>query len=148
MTVLPGMRHKVLAYITREQAGVRQVLVFDHQDQPEAGLQVPAGTVEPGELIEPALWREIEEEAGLRPSVLRLVRKLAEHPEPAWGNIRHVFHLEALTRLPETWIQTVGGTGEDRGYQFVYHWAGLDVILSGGQHRWLARLREGAHEKP
>ena len=78
MTVLPGMRHKVLAYITREQGGVRQVLVFDHQDQPEAGLQVPAGTVEPGELIEPALWREIEEEAGLRPSVLRLVRKLAE----------------------------------------------------------------------
>lgn len=138
------MPHKVLAYITREHAGGRQVLVFDHRDQPEAGLQVPAGTVEPGEASVSALWREIEEEAGLRPSDLRLVRKLAEHPEPAWGNIRHIFHLEARGVLPDTWRQTVGGTGEDRGFTFVYRWAGLDVILSGDQHRWLAQLSEGS----
>jgi hypothetical protein len=43
------MKLKVLAYITRNSS--REVLVFDHRDKPQAGVQVPAGTVDEGEDI-------------------------------------------------------------------------------------------------
>ena len=39
------LKHKVLAYITHGE----RLLIFSHPDCPEAGLQVPAGTLEPGE---------------------------------------------------------------------------------------------------
>jgi ADP-ribose pyrophosphatase YjhB (NUDIX family) len=131
------MKHKVLAYITRRNADRTQVLVFDHRDAPEAGTQVPAGTVEPGEPVEQALFREVEEESGLRPAQLRLVRKVAEVDEPDFDQRRHIFHLEAASDLPEAWTHTVGGHGEDSGMIFLYRWAGLDVELAGGQHRFL-----------
>lgn len=138
-----SMRHKVLAYITRERRGRTELLVFAHRDQPEAGLQVPAGTVEAGEAIEHALWREVAEEAGLTAAQLRLVRQLAAHPEPEWDQVRHVFHLAAAAELPEAWTHLVQGAGEDSGLAFVYHWSTLDIELAGNQHRWLAALREG-----
>ncbi len=137
------MRHKVLAYITRRHLGRRQLLVFDHRDHPDAGTQVPAGTVEPGEPVEQALWREVAEESGLRPEQLRFGRKLAEQAEAEWDQIRHVFHLEAAAALPETWEHRVAGSGEDAGLVFVYRWADLDVRLAGHQHRWLPDLAGG-----
>jgi NADH pyrophosphatase NudC (nudix superfamily) len=62
---------KVLAYITRHNCA--QLLVFDHRHSPEAGTQVPAGTVEVAESIEQALWREVEEESGLIRTQLSLI---------------------------------------------------------------------------
>ena len=56
---------KVVAYITRERDGKEQLLVFTHRDYPEAGLQVPAGTVQPNEAAEDALHRELSEELGV-----------------------------------------------------------------------------------
>jgi ADP-ribose pyrophosphatase YjhB (NUDIX family) len=91
---------KVLAYITRQHQVHTQLLVFDHHQMPEAGTQVPAGTVEEGEVIETALWREVEEEAGLLPAQLSLVRKLAEYESLEWGTLRHVFHLQAEVDYP------------------------------------------------
>lgn len=138
-----GVKHKVLAYITRERGGRTELLVFNQRDHPEAGLQVPAGTVEPGEPIEHALWREVAEEAGLTAAELRLARRLVEHPEPEWDQVRHVFHLAASVDLPEAWTHLVQGAGEDAGMAFVYHWATLDIRLAGDQHRWLDALQEG-----
>jgi 8-oxo-dGTP pyrophosphatase MutT (NUDIX family) len=116
-----------------------QLLVFDHHQMPEAGTQVPAGTVEAGEAIETALWREIEEEAGLLPTQLSLVRKLAEHERLEWGTLRHVFHLKAEVELRDTWTQMVQGSGEDEGLVFDYYWLELkpELTLAGDQHRWL-----------
>jgi ADP-ribose pyrophosphatase YjhB (NUDIX family) len=136
-----GVKHKVLAYITRRAGTQTQLLVFEHADQPEAGVQVPAGTVEAGEPVEQALWREIEEEAGLRPAQLRLVQKLAEYPEPERGQLRHVFHLQAAAALPETWTQAVAGAGDDAGLRFKYRWADLGVPLAGAQDQWLTVLK-------
>jgi 8-oxo-dGTP pyrophosphatase MutT (NUDIX family) len=62
---------KVTAFITRETAGGRQLLVFRH---PLNGIQLPAGTVDAGESPETAVRREAWEETGL--DGLRLVRPL------------------------------------------------------------------------
>jgi 8-oxo-dGTP pyrophosphatase MutT (NUDIX family) len=136
------MKHKVLAYVTRWPEGRMQVLVFDHRDYPEAGTQVPAGTVEPGEPPEQAVLREVEEESGLRPGQLRLMGKLAEHEDPTSGAHRHFYHLQAADGLPESWAYTVRSQGEDDGMVFIYRWAGLDIELAGGQHRYLSVITE------
>ena len=52
---------KVVAYITYQDS----LLVFRHTDFPEAGIQVPAGTVDAGESVEAAVFREAWEESGL-----------------------------------------------------------------------------------
>jgi ADP-ribose pyrophosphatase YjhB (NUDIX family) len=134
------MRHKILAYITRHHKGQQQLLVFTHRDDPEAGVQVPAGTVEPGEPIEAALFREVHEESGL--AEVELVRKLAEHEEVEWGNIRHVFHLVAPNGAPDRWTHVVDGKGEDAGMAFEYFWVelGSRVALAGAQHKWLGLI--------
>jgi 8-oxo-dGTP pyrophosphatase MutT (NUDIX family) len=53
---------KVTAFVTRESERGRELLVFRH---PSAGVQLPAGTVEPGETPEEAVLRELSEETGL-----------------------------------------------------------------------------------
>ena len=52
---------KVVIYITRGE----RLLVFTQPAYPEAGTQVPAGTVEAGEAVETAARREAREETGL-----------------------------------------------------------------------------------
>jgi 8-oxo-dGTP pyrophosphatase MutT (NUDIX family) len=54
---------KVTAFVTRTVNGRRELLLFQH---PSAGIQIPAGTVEPGELPAAAAIRETHEETGLR----------------------------------------------------------------------------------
>ncbi len=54
---------KVTAFITQERNGVQSLLVFKH---PTAGIQIPAGSVEPGENIETTAIRETYEETGLQ----------------------------------------------------------------------------------
>jgi 8-oxo-dGTP pyrophosphatase MutT (NUDIX family) len=121
---------RVLAYVTRERNGRRELLVFDHRDHPSAGTQVPAGRLEPGEDLEAALLRELEEEAGLTNA--RIVRKFATF-EPrtlphgvAYTN--HAFEVEAPAAR-DTWEHEVHGDGDDAGLVFVYRWEPLSERL-------------------
>jgi ADP-ribose pyrophosphatase YjhB (NUDIX family) len=53
---------KVTAFVTRSNPHGLLLLLFEH---PYAGVQIPAGTVEPGEAPEAAARREVGEETGL-----------------------------------------------------------------------------------
>jgi 8-oxo-dGTP pyrophosphatase MutT (NUDIX family) len=70
---------KVTAFVLRIGEFGGELLVFKH---PTAGVQLPAGTVETGELPESAVTREVLEETGL---VARVVRKngVEERDAPA-----------------------------------------------------------------
>jgi 8-oxo-dGTP pyrophosphatase MutT (NUDIX family) len=62
---------KVTAFITRDTDVGRELLVFRH---PDAGIQLPSGTMEAGETPEAAMLREVHEETGL--SAVEIAAKL------------------------------------------------------------------------
>jgi 8-oxo-dGTP pyrophosphatase MutT (NUDIX family) len=64
-------QRKVTSFVTRGDGPERELLVFWHAG---SGVQVPAGTVEPGEPFDEAAIREAGEETGL--AGLELVRPL------------------------------------------------------------------------
>jgi 8-oxo-dGTP pyrophosphatase MutT (NUDIX family) len=152
--VMPGettpIRYrKAIAYITREVGGRRQLLVFTHRHNVEAGVQVPAGTAHEGEEMEATLFREVEEETGL--TGLRLVRKLAQrdYHHPISGNIheRHVFHLAAPPDTPDawSWTETSGGEVPDEEghvFDFAWHDLGEEIELAGQMGDWLHMLHD------
>jgi len=53
----------MVAFITRNN--IEQIFVHEHVNFPEAGVKVPAGTVEENEYLIDELFREIYEETGL-----------------------------------------------------------------------------------
>jgi ADP-ribose pyrophosphatase YjhB (NUDIX family) len=136
---------KVFAYITRYGVQGVEVLVFRHRDFPEAGLQVPAGTVEDGEELQDTLWREIQEETGL--ADLRLAGQIAKglyHSiEKMEWHERNVFHLEAPAHLPASWDHVVVSDAEDNGLHFCFSWMPIALAkgkLSAAQGDWLDRI--------
>lgn len=57
---------KVGAYIIRENSkDHNQLLIFAHKNHPEAPVQIPGGTIKPGETPREAVIREVREETGL-----------------------------------------------------------------------------------
>jgi 8-oxo-dGTP diphosphatase len=96
-------RQRVYAYVT----GPRGLLILEHPQHPEAGLQVPGGTIQDGEEPALAVLREVEEETGL--SDVRVgsclgaqdfdMRRFGiDELQTAW-----YFHLECIRSTPETW---------------------------------------------
>lgn len=60
--VMSNIIEKVTAFVTRQTSNGIELLLFQH---PHAGIQIPAGIVEPGESPEEAALREVREETGL-----------------------------------------------------------------------------------
>ena len=59
---MPRIIEKVTAFVIRESEEGHNLLLFEH---PNAGIQIPAGTVEADETPEEAVIREVTEETGL-----------------------------------------------------------------------------------
>jgi 8-oxo-dGTP pyrophosphatase MutT (NUDIX family) len=117
------VRQRVLAYVTRERHGRTELLVFDHRDHPDAGTQVPAGGVGPGEPPQEAVLRELHEEAGLEGA--RVVRELPVLGDWVAGSVyesAHAFEVQLDQEAPDGWEHEVHGDGEDAGLVFVYRW--------------------------
>lgn len=91
---------KALAYITRGQ----ELLIFRQPLFPEAGLQVPGGTIREGEEPEAAALREAIEETGL--TDLEIMRFLGEQvremTEAGRGEIHHRYFYQLTTKDPRS----------------------------------------------
>jgi 8-oxo-dGTP pyrophosphatase MutT (NUDIX family) len=105
---------RVVAYVLRG----RELLVFDHRDFPDAGTQVPAGTVDDDEAPALAVIREVHEETGVD---ARLVRELGVTDAVApRGEPRRNYFFELATDEPrDAWEHVVHGGGGDDGLVFV-----------------------------
>jgi 8-oxo-dGTP pyrophosphatase MutT (NUDIX family) len=117
---------KVLAYITRAGIGGPELLVFTQPAAPEGGVQVPGGTVDPGEPPDVAVLREVAEESGL--SIGAIHGKLAEvlRDAPTHRELRHVYCMEAPEGCNDAWDHSVTGGGEDCDLVFSYRWLPLE----------------------
>lgn len=136
---------KAVAYVVR--AG--RLLVFTHDDLPIeiTGVQVPAGTVEPGETPEGAVLREVREETGL---AARLIGSLGTERYNVWPyrqeiHERHFFHLELIeTETPERWSAGEGHSSVgDALRTWTCWWLPLENahVLCAGFGARLAELR-------
>lgn len=112
---------KVYGYITRVKDSQIQVLVFQHSN-PEAGIQIPKGTVKAKEGIDDAIIREIQEETGLKKFKVE-----ALIAEDFWKNgdgaIHHRFFYKInVTDALDEWEYRPTGGGEETGLTFRYFW--------------------------
>ena len=125
-------KNKVLVYVVRDG----KLLVFSHSDFPEAGIQVPAGTVREGENIENAAKRELIEETGN--DCFRIVKYLGVvsdyfHADNKEIHTRHFFQAEPTDTLPDRWVALEKHDGLQEPTRFEFFW----LPLSEG-HRLIA----------
>jgi len=136
---------KALAYITHHN----KLLVFEHPLSPEAGIQVPAGTVKSGESPEDAMMREAQEETGL--SIFKrgaflgdYLKDMSEFGKQETHH-RFFYHLTCTQEPPETWRYGEYDPSEtDADYiPFDFYWVDLldDVPnLAGEQGKMINKL--------
>lgn len=110
-------REKCLVYVTRRPD---EILVLEHTDEyPTAGVQVPAGGVDPGEAPHTTALRELAEETGLHlPGPATHLESRIWPTDDAPSRIRHYYWLGAPSTTPDRWSHRVSGTDGDRGMLF------------------------------
>ena len=125
---------KAVAAVIRSVDGRPELLAFTH---PKAGVQIPKGTIEPGESVGAATLRELEEESGLVLSdAMRRIGSWERTPPSRPDEIQHwhVSLLEAPAGLPERWEHSATGSPAEDGLIFAYHWLPVDADLPNRLH--------------
>jgi 8-oxo-dGTP diphosphatase len=124
-------KRKAFAYITRGS----KLLVFEQPDSPEAGLQVPAGTIEDGEVPETGVMREAWEETDLEGLKLccflgEQIRDMSDYGKDEIHQ-RFFYHL-LCEDAPETWSHGEYAPSDEPEHdtkilrhRFDFYWADL-----------------------
>ncbi len=125
-----GFRTKVMDYISRMQVDYPELLVFDHVGSPEAGIQIPTGTVEDREFPFQAVLREALEESGLSNFSQDIFLGSHFYWYSSPKNLIQRYAYLLLSQEPRNeWVQTVAGEGEDAQMEFKIYWIPLDEAL-------------------
>lgn len=140
---MPAPVHKALVYALRQtEAGGWAVLVFAQPHAPEAGLQVPKGTMGTMEDATTAALRELEEEAGI---VAPAATAVATEWLPDDGVHVHSFAV-VLDGADASFDHRVTGGGEDDGIRYAFTWMDTGqarTALTGYMGRWLDQAVAG-----
>lgn len=112
---------KACVYATRADGAV---LVFEGPGH--EALQVPKGTVDPGETAREAAFRELAEESGIGAvsGMCQLASDCWHRRATADGDrwyVRHFFRV-AVSDAPERWDHEVTGSGAEAGETFSFRW--------------------------
>ena len=133
---------KAITYITSRG----RLLVFRHTNFTEAGIQVPAGSVEAGEDPAYTAMREAEEETGLTglsmSSCLGTDLVRVSINGQTVNLQRYFYHLHAPDMVPERWIhyENDPSDGSPSPIEFEFYWvflAGEVPYLAGDQDAFL-----------
>jgi 8-oxo-dGTP pyrophosphatase MutT (NUDIX family) len=117
-------RQESFSYIIRLNQAGPELLVFDSLEEP--GLEVPKGSVQPGETPAQAAVREVWEESGL--TGLILIRELGV---TLWQDEEQHFYLFKTDQaLPDRFEYVVTGQDGDRGMRYEYRWLEITPALS------------------
>jgi 8-oxo-dGTP pyrophosphatase MutT (NUDIX family) len=146
--------HKACACLVDAQD---RLLVFLHPG--DRGMQLPKGTVEPGELPEDAVRRELLEESGIRYSgELQELGTMDRHCHAGIeGNLRehqqlwHLYLLRQDETLPEHFDHVAVGSPEEEGLVFSFRWLAVDAPTDGFTSpyvRVIERVREALRTRP
>jgi 8-oxo-dGTP pyrophosphatase MutT (NUDIX family) len=128
-----------------------RLLVFQHPG--DGDMQLPKGTIEPGESPEAAVRRELLEESGIAfDGPLEPLGTLERDCEAGVeGNLHrhaqrwHLFLMRAQAPLPEHFTHVASGSPEEDGLVFSFSWLAPDAPLQGfaaPYQRAIGRVRE------
>jgi 8-oxo-dGTP pyrophosphatase MutT (NUDIX family) len=114
-----------------------RLLVFHHPE--DGGMQLPKGTIEPGESPEDAVRRELLEESGIAyAGALQPLGTMERDCEAGIeGNVHrhaqlwHLFLMRAEGPLPETFEHVASGSPEEDGLIFSFSWLAPADSLEG-----------------
>lgn len=134
-----------------------RLLVFDHPG--DGGMQLPKGTIEPGETPEEAVRRELLEESGIHytgelmplGTLDRLCEAGVEGNKHRHPQLWHLFLMRAQGPLAETFEHVAHGSPEEDGLVFRFSWLAQDQDPVGFATPYLqviARVREALRTQP
>ena len=131
---------KAVAYVVDGD----RLLVLLHRDLPllVTGVQVPAGTVRPGETPEEAVLREVREETGRDCFAVTRALGTAEYAIGPDVHERHFFALAPTAPLPEEWGAAEEHDGTRPPTAFTLRWIPLadGHVLAAGLGARLSAL--------
>ncbi|MFT6434935.1 MAG: 8-oxo-dGTP pyrophosphatase MutT (NUDIX family) [Candidatus Azotimanducaceae bacterium] len=140
-------RNRVFTYITHQD----QLLVFDHVGFPNAGTQVPGGTIEKNENPRDASRREAKEETGIASFTDNYLIANERIDMRPYGKLEELgawfFHLKTNERVGDKWqrAETSPSNGGIDPIWFSLYWVNIVVKLSlvaeDGRHLEAVRER-------